>query len=333
MEQTEKENNSWRKHCRNAVKKFVMNAVVIDNEPFTAELTSQQNLVAQTASLIDDGMSEAAPLEIAKCPSEENFTDESSPSDGKLDIREISDAFADEEIACAFVLPKDGDRDENAILDRIVNASRHTDIIVLDWYLQDKNSALAEKVLKKIASIDTTEKGRMRLICVYTSQPLNDEIIDIALKCLRDGGLSLNKVQNNLLAARNEHHYLLLLNKQDVEGNKLPDRLLDAMIDLADGLLPAFSLSAVAAVRKNMHHIISRFSASLDNAFVANLLITDPPEDVTELIRELFISECDSALGLENVVDNCLNNKKVKNWLEVKKDTRSTELCALIENG
>ena len=47
-------------------------------------------------------------------------------------------------------------------------------------------------------------------------------------------------------------------------------------------------------------------------------MITDPPEDVTELIRELFVSECDAALGLERVADDYLNRKIIKEWLKVK---------------
>ena len=97
---------------------------------------------------------------------------------------------------------------------------------------------------------------------------------------------------------------------------ELPDRLVDCFLKLSNGLLSSFALAAVAAVRKNMHHIITKFSQELDAAYVANRLITDPPEDVAELIKDLFISECDAALSIENVKSNYLEPTQITKWLD-----------------
>jgi hypothetical protein len=88
------------------------------------------------------------------------------------------------------------------------------------------------------------------------------------------------------------------------------------MVCLADGLLSSFAMAAVASVRRNMHHIIARFNSKLDAAFVANRLITDPPENVAELMKELFASECDEVISLEDITDDYLGSAQIKTWIQ-----------------
>ena len=307
-------NVAWREHCRSAVKKFVMNAVVIDNQPEIEKTTPDHNTFKRAIRL-DGGMGEeGGAISLDENVQTAETLDHPLVDSHNLYIRDVSDAFAQEGIACAFVLPKDGDPDADAIFKRIIAASLHADIIVIDWYLRDGDPVLTRKVLREIATKDSQENGRMRLICIYTGQPL-EGVLNDAKTVLEEGGLSFEEADEENEITFGPHHCLIVINKQKVQSEELPEKLLNAMTDLADGLLPAFSLAAVSAVRRNMHHIISRFPASLDPSFVANRLITDPPEDVTELIRELFVSECDTALGLEKVADDFLCSDRVRLWL------------------
>lgn len=298
----------WHAHCLNAVRKFVMNAVVVDNQPVL-----YKKVGAQVASVVDEGLGEPVAEEAAVEPLGDTIDEH------ELDIQKVSDAFAEHEIACAFVFPDDKELNEDLKFRRIMAAVTPSDIVILDWFLNNGDSQLTTKVLNSIAEKDFIEKGRMRLICIYTGQPDIGEVTRDVIKALTDGGLCFAGVNEEDGTAKGKHHRLLVLNKQQVAGSELPGKVLEAFTGLADGLLPSFALAAVAAVRRNMHHIISRFPSSLDDSFVANLLITDPPEDVTELIRELFVSECDAALGLERVADEYLNKKRIENWLIAKK--------------
>ncbi len=331
------ERSLWRDHCRNAVRKFVMNAVVIDNQPVLdqAEIIGQR--VAKTAALADEGMGgtpEEQLVEVieekegtvvdVECEAEANagvaaVEEEEGPEIENarvhnLNVREISDAFAEQEIACAFVLPFDDDKDEEKIFCRIMAASIPADIVVIDWYLRDKKPELTKRVLAAMAKKDATEKGRLRLICVYTGQTDTEVVTTDSVAALLSGGLKSDKVDEAAGCAYGNHHCLLVLNKQDVHGADLPLRILEAFTELSDGILPAFAFAAVAAVRRNVHHIITRFSSDLDAAYVANRLITDPPGEVAELLRELFVSECDTALGLEQVADHFLSEDRIKHW-------------------
>jgi hypothetical protein len=270
-------------------------------------------LVARFAAVVDEGMGEPVAEKVA----DKLITD--TINDHELNIQKVSDAFAEQDIACAFVFPDDNETDDELKYKRIMAAATPSDIVILDWYLKDGDSQLTKRALKSIAERDSSEKGRMRLICIYTGQPDIGEVTRDAIMALQEGGLVFCEINEAEGKAKGNHHSLLVLNKQSVAGAELPGKILEALTELVDGLLPAFALAAVAAVRRNMHHIISRFPSSLDDAFVANLLITDPPEDVTELIRELFVSECDTALGLERVADDYLNKKIVNIWLLAKK--------------
>src|SRR5690606_26976487 len=62
----------------------------------------------------------------------------------------------------------------------------------------------------------------------------------------------------------------------------------------------------------------TRFHTSLDSAYVSNRLITNPPGDVTELMRELLVAECDNAIGLDRVADEFLENDSITKWLKYK---------------
>jgi hypothetical protein len=309
---------AWREHCRSAVRKFVMNAVVVDNEPSLPGCNPISLGCPSVAQAADDGMGVTETDRETATPAEDNEPEDREINGHSLDVQAISDAFADQEIACAFVLPKETDPDET-VMKRVLVAAIPADIVVIDWKLRNGNHQLTLEILKKIAEKDVAENGRLRLICVYTGEPQTAEIIRDAIKALEAGGLVFDTRDEEAGRARGKYHCLQVLSKQDEAGvAQLPIQLMDTMTALADGLLPAFSIAAVAAVRRNMHHIIARFPAYLDDAFVANLLITDPQEDVTELIRELFVSECDTALGLERVADDYLSKKSVNDWLLVK---------------
>jgi len=316
---------AWREHCKSAVRKFVMTAVVIDNE---AKLDSQSEDETankpemKVAVSHDDGLAGGYSQEAndSQCQ-ESDLSDERNDTarDNELYIRPISDAFAEEGITCSFVLPNRTITDKPAILERTLKAATISDIVIIDWYLSDKDPAVTKEILEKIARDDTEkEKGRLRLICVYTGQTDHgmDTVLEDACAALEKGGLKFDHIDKESGSAQGKHYSLIVLSKKKVSGNELPPLLLDALADIAEGLLPSFALAAVAAIRRNVHHIITRFPRGLDAAYVANRLITDPPGDVAQLLRELFVSECDTALGLEKVADNYLGKRVISDWLK-----------------
>ncbi len=303
---------AWLDHCREAVNKFVMNAVVIDNEPYWEGISEAGITSPQTAAKYDAGL----PIS----DTEEDFADETAiheeTESHPIDIKSTSDAFADKNIACAFVIP-DAQEHEDVVIQRAKGAALASDMVIVDWYLRDKDSTIAKKFLTELAKADVAEKGRMRLVCIYSGSPDVEQITEDAINALKEGGIKFTKEDPENGCGSGSHHSLIVLTKSPETTRTLPEKLLDAMTkDLADGLLPAFSFAAIAAIRRSMHHIITRFSSDLDRAYVANRLMTVPPTDAAELLGNLFLSECDTALQLSDICENYLGLDQIKKWLK-----------------
>lgn len=315
--------DAWREHRRAAVLEFLKNVVVIDNEPVVDQKGQEAVEIDNPPPSTGEDQEEERKFKRVERPV---LMDEDVGESHPLDIRLVSDAFAEKGIACAFVLPDDRDvaeRAEDRIRERILNAARCADLVVIDWHLRGSDPTLTLEILKEIAKRDIAEKGRMRLICIYTGQNLAGAgtakgILQGAIDSLAEGGVTVAPVAGVTNAAKSVDCLLIVASKKELPPSGLPMALVDAFTHLADGLLPSFALAAVGAIRKNVHHMVTRFSGSLDAAYVANRMITDPPGDVAELIRELFVSECDSAIGLERVADRFLDVEEILTWMQIR---------------
>ncbi len=322
--------SKWKELTLEAVKEFVTSAVVIDDSPeLRRKYSNDVDSEAVAIEAADDGLGEAIGVEatddelyetIATEAADYRFDEADNNNDHNIYIQDMTSAFRKSNIPCSFILPKHTESEDD-ISDDIANAASHADILVLDWHLKDKSPVVALKALRKIAQKDAQQNGRVRLICIYTGEATETlkDIYEEAEEALSSNGLIFNESNSDIQKGRGEHHYLMVLQKQSVIDIELPDKLLEAMAELANGILPSFALAAIAALRTNAHHIASRFSKTLDEAYVANRLITDPPEDVDELMRSLATSEFDSALGLERVADRFLGRDRIASWLEANK--------------
>lgn len=317
------EEDAWTEYKREAVRDFLKNVVVIDNEPrVTPDEPVAEEIIdpPEAPSDATDHDGESKFNKVVRPETGDDDRTESHP----LDIRVVSDAFAEEGIACAFVLPDDGDETDGAverIKERVLKAARFTDLVVIDWHLRGRNPTLTLEILTEIAKADVSERERVRLICIYTGQDIDSGkgILDGATKALAQGGITVVPVDGAPNTAKSANCLLFIASKNDLPPDQLPTALVNKFTHLADGLLPSFALAAVGAVRKNVHHMLTRFSSTLDSAYVANRMITDPPGDVTELIRELFVTECDNALGLERVADRFLEVDSILKWMDARK--------------
>lgn len=310
----------WSEHIRGAVKEFLKTAVVIDNQPWVQEITS--STAANAAPPTDSGLGDEVSALSEPTAEEVAIATEEEKNRHNLNIRAISDVFASEGVACAFVLPDDRDIDTKQKINRAVSAAKVSDLVVIDWYLEPKSSSLTLKILEELATADSNENGRLRLICVYTGEPLGESILTDVMNKLGAGGVSFNKVEKEKYYAAGDHAIIKIINKSETPAEKLPHELISLFSDLADGLVPAFALAAVGAIRKNAHHMLTRFGKLLDTAYIANRIITDPPSDVSEMMRDLFVAECDSAIGLEAVADRYLDTEGITKWI----NTNSSEI-------
>ncbi|MFQ1801348.1 response regulator receiver domain [Aeromonas veronii] len=328
-------NQIWSEHCLSAVKMFVKNAVVIDNEPVlvrtnssievSAAILNQPDSTGMGGLQFDVGDSNTISLLTAE-PSDSIHDTENVNTEHPLDVRLVSDAFAEAGIACSFVLPCNEDDDEELKVHRILSAAKLADIVIIDWYLHNNSPTLTMRVLRELANADRNDGERLRLIAVYTGQLVTNEIFSDIKESLSQGGVNVDNIEGREFIAKNNSCLVLVLSKAEISPAALPEKLFNSFSLLSDGLIPSFALAAVGAIRKNMHHLVTRFAKDLDSAYISNRLITNPSGDVAELMRELLVSEFDSAIGLEKVADHYLDDIPVKKWIEnsnvVAKDYR-----------
>ncbi|KIP98654.1 MULTISPECIES: response regulator receiver domain [Pseudomonas] len=311
MESTLDATAAWRNHISSAVKSFLKTAVVIDNMPYVVNTTTAASSSHEVTEPWFDEEAEVM---------DEPIANESLPSAHHLDVRKISDEFAGVGIACAFVLPDDQDSNDQAKITRILNAAKVSDLVVIDWYLKDKDSSLTLQVLEEIAKSDQSESGRLRLVCVYTGQAPETGIFIDVKEHFKKGGIELVDTPEISYCAQADNTLVVLINKREITPEQLPEKLISLFSCLADGLIPTFALAAVGAIRKNTHHMLTRFESSLDSAYISNRLITNPPGDVAELMRELLVAECDNALGLDRIADDYLDKKAITLWLDANSE-------------
>lgn len=294
----------WQQHVQGAVRKFLKTAVVIDNQPSIEAQLVASAPPAEATGMGDDAGALETPTNVTR-----------NPSTNDLNIRNVTDAFISQGIACALVLPDDKDTDDQSKITRSLNAAKVSDLVVIDWYLNKQDSSLTLRILDEIARSDCEEKGRLRLVCVYTSESLTSHIFDAVTKQFSDAGIALTPVTGESYCAIANSTLVLLANKNETPVRELPNLLVTQFTKLTNGLIPAFALAAVGAIRKNTHHMLTRFHSSLDSAYVSNRLITNPPGDVAELMRELLVAECDNALGLDSIADDYLEEEAITSWL------------------
>ena len=197
------------------------------------------------------------------------------------------------------------------------------DILIIDWFLKKRNAGTTLKIIETVLQADKNEGGRTRLICIYTGE---DRLLEICGK-IRDhlGGehnLEPNETDDTI-SLTNRSTSIVFLNKKKVEGqytvteNELPKRLIREFASLINGLLPSFAADSIGAIRRNTHSILNIFCAELDPAYVGNRVISDPPEDVAQFIRELLVSEFDNQIGFAKSTDKYLSENTICNWLQM----------------
>jgi hypothetical protein len=89
-------------------------------------------------------------------------------------------------------------------------------------------------------------------------------------------------------------------------------------VKLTDGLLANFAVSAVAAIRRGAHHVLTRFSKKLDGAYLSHRASIDVPEAAEDLALELVAVELNSMVENAGVASRTLSIAVIEAWLDHK---------------
>ena len=303
-------NDSFQEHCREIAKRFLLTAVVVDDELSVAD-----------GREVHPGLTPPplSPLE----PTPEPSAPRNDTPPRPLDVGSITSAFARHGMICGVVSPPNelnGDSVESS-----VRVAARSDMVILDWRLNRKSGQDSFPLLRRILLND--QAHRLRLIAIYTGEP---DLADIRAKIaerLADLGGSYQPTatpSDDSDAIQVGPCRIVVYGKQRVPTpglsgipteDELPDRLIADFGNMVEGLLPSLVLTALGAVRENVYRILERFGSELDPAFLAHRACLPVPQDSQSHIVEQIASE------LRGVMDDAVQNscpagiEAIRHWL------------------
>jgi len=306
--------NNFDERYREIARRFLVSAVVVDDEPSYILTRSRPNL--QKPGRGDQP--------VAGQPVAKKLAGRGRHS---LDAGAITESFSKVGLICGVVKPVgDGDVD--------VAAVERADLVVIDWRLDDDG----ERALKLINSILDGDQGqRLRLIAVYTGESKIVWIGEQINKNLHNNGYHFEGVPRDSAVTLSCGHcrieiyakpYTQLnleLKNRSVSYADLPGRLIDDFARMTAGLMPSIALVALTAVRENAHRVLDKFDSRLDAAFLTHRACLDVPDDSEQHMVAQIASELRAIM--EEKVDGNPSARKdaIESWIEKFKSSGSIE--------
>jgi len=213
-------------------------------------------------------------------------------------------AFARYGIICAVLDPEE---------DSELWLSLHPDITILDWYIRDETGERARSLLRQLIEHERNSvPHQVRLMLVYTTE---QDLLDIReklsqlLKGIDNDVTSLEFGATGLMWGG--WHFIVLakpgtdvaenLSECEIDYEDLPERAVEGFARAVGGLLPNVAIEGLAAVRRNTHRLLQRFSSGLDPAYLTHRALLPNPADSEEHLIGFLGSELTAILEDEGV--------------------------------
>lgn len=291
--------NDFQKHCLEITKRFLLTAIVVDDELNLSEPSAARDDLTtpnSNAETSEDGSDNQPPLR-------------------PLRVDEITSSFSRSGMVCGVVSPETGGNDST-----LAKTLNRADIIILDWRLSRKNGYTALPLLQKILSEGS--QYQLRLIAIYTGEPDPKRILDEIRRSVPKVNASGQDSNVIDVGACRIVVYLKDRTKTTTQNmhltlgeENLPDRLIHDFAGKVGGLLPSIVMTALTAVRKNVYRVLERFGAELDPAFLTHQTCLPQPQEAQQHIVEQIASE------LHGIMDDAVTTdpspagmKAIRHW-------------------
>lgn len=320
-------------HCASSARNFVRTVLIADNQPFVAPTVSDSPKVAARKSGLFPNAISPQELDASKSVvSDDGASASSAYSNHDIDLREIVNSFSRLGLVCGSYLP-----DSKTGRDEIVNttflAAKFADISIIDWQLEVDNSEAAIGVVKKLLEYDLEVGGRLRLVLVYTGEP----DLESAAVELEKGLGGLAKIcDTNKRLLNSESARIRFINKptrKDYTDNPdvvswvdLPDRAINEFTILSQGLLKAFALDSIAAIRNDTHRLLAQFSPSMDGVFAGQRSTASDPDDAARLLTDVILSEFSITVNKSKVAERVVGKSGSVLWLGAQAGLQETDV-------
>lgn len=313
------------------VANFLQTVVVVDDmarfEPLTTN--SGDNSVSSTAETDKDTPTRAhANLVPPQPDAADSLFD---PRD--LDAKSLVDGFAQRGIACTVLRPY---REDNVVT-QVTKVAERADIVVLDWILDRDNRDNGERTTKLIRKLISEESGqdRIRLIAIYTGER---DLRKVAIKVsdelsahfgedpIRDSDFVAEKGPIRIAVFGKEHTPVpsedTSLSERIADISELPNRLIDEFAEMTTGLLPNVAIAGLSEIRSQTHRLLTKFSSSLDPAYLGHRLLIPHPSDAEEAVVAMLVAEVLSILEYGNVAKQA-GIDSIRAWISEKTENES----------
>lgn len=228
--------------------------------------------------------------------------------------RELMESFAKSGIICALYEPKKGFK--TSVGSELYQLCERADVVILDWDLhKDDGDGVTALLAELIKTSEAIFPHHIRLCAVYTDKPNLQSVMNSLYEKLkiRKCEVDTDGKQLRLVAGATR---ISIFGKPgsigrseeflpyEVKEEMLADRMIDEFASLHAGILPAFALHGLAAIRRNTKRLLDKFRCEMDGSFLMHRALTKGDEDAFELLPELLADEIRAVLEdtwLENV--------------------------------
>ena len=216
-------------------------------------------------------------------------------------------------------------------MQRCITVAKAADIVVIDWELGneegEEKAARSKAVIKGILEGDIDDRGRLRLIAIYTAETTLGTLLDQLFDYVSDLKFPFGKLtkseRNSSIS--NKHLKIIFANKPGlaeyapqstvIEFGKLPEFLIKEFSELNEGLLPSVALESIAAIRNTTHHLLAVLHSGLDGTLVSHRCLLPHPDDAEDFCLDLVADELRAVLANNNIGSAHAGKTAHKRWI------------------
>lgn len=308
--------SAFQEHCNEIVREYVESVIIIDDG---ANLGQGLEKIEPDDSVIEpepeaNAFAKPAP-KLEHKPTQNTEKDNSHP----LNTLELTSAFYNLGIMAGIHQPKIIEETPDKFAKKTVVASMSADIIILDWMLKKHDDRYSQEVVKEVLSKDAISGGRLRTIVIYTGEPKLNDLRNKLWTFLNNKTLKKDKdftIYSDSLNIAFYNKSETTAGERVISEQELPHAALMEFATLVDGLVPTFAVKSASEIRKNIGRLTSKFSKTIDAAYLSHRSLLPSPEDAELFMLEIFVSHLRSLLAISKPDKTCLGFEAIKKWVD-----------------
>lgn len=312
---------------REVVEKFLQTVVVVDDEAHLRGCIEKTSALQEEIAQLKLKITELTQAEEIKkgvrtskqkivTPGGDNFEEKNHQLDAKL----LGDIFASKGFVCSVLRPQMGDNP----IEESIAAIRCSDVIILDWVLNQDHGARIKNLISKIIASDRDNGGRLRLILIYTGETDLFDIRDQIKEKLNDDYKGIEIQEDELVLQVNSFCKISIYAKENsktpLDSRKklikdLPQCIVDEFTSMTSGLMTNVALNSLSVLRSNTHRLLKTIHSGIDIPYLAHRALLPEPDDASDHAVEIIASEIKSLLETYDAGEYADFNH-ISKWIE-----------------